>query len=115
MRFHQRNTKVVATTTLELLPAIFRRYGEGLGSALTSRSGAQVVRINAELLHFHSIPPASESSIGGVDLIGAKSAAQASVSNATISEGRFIAVLPSSGVYRLATFCWTRCFIHDHR
>jgi hypothetical protein len=70
----------------------------------TSRLGAQVVRINAELLHFHSTPPASESSIGGIDLIGAKSAAQASVSNATMSKGRFIAVLPSSGVCRLAAF-----------
>ena len=55
--------------------------------------GAQVVRNNAELLHVHSTPPASESSIGGVDLIGAKNAAQARVRNATMSKGRFIAIL----------------------
>ena len=64
----------------------------------------QVVRITADLLHFHSTPSALESSIGGVDLIGSKVAAQASVSNATMSKGRFIAVLPSPGVCRLAAF-----------
>jgi hypothetical protein len=31
--------------------------------------GAQVVRTNADLLHFHSTPSALDSSIGGVDLI----------------------------------------------
>ena len=85
------------------LPAIFRRYGERRGSALTSRLGAQV-RTSAELLHFHSTPPASESSAGGVDLIGAKSAAHASVSNATIIEDRFIAVLLTSGVCIFSAF-----------
>jgi hypothetical protein len=60
----------------------------------TSRFGAQVVRINADLLHFHSTPSAPESSIGGVDLIGAKVAVQASVTNATMNNDRFIAVLP---------------------
>jgi hypothetical protein len=59
----------------------------------TSRLGAQVVRIKADLLHFQSAPSASESSIGGVDLIGAKVAAQASIRNAIMSKGRFIAVL----------------------
>ena len=54
----------------------------------------QVVKINAELLHFHSIPLAPESTIGGIDLIGAKSATQASVRNATMSKGLFIAILP---------------------
>jgi hypothetical protein len=54
--------------------------------------GAQLVRINADLLHFHSTPSTSESSIGGVDLIGAKVAAQASAKNATMSKDRFIAV-----------------------
>jgi hypothetical protein len=49
--------------------------------------------MNADLLHFQSAPSASESSIGGVDLIGAKAAAQASVRNAIMSKGRFIAVL----------------------
>jgi hypothetical protein len=49
-----------------------------------------VIRINADLLHFQS---ASESGIGGVDLIGAKVAAQANVRNATVSKGRFISVL----------------------
>jgi hypothetical protein len=68
------------------------------------RLGAQVVTINAELLHFHSTPPASESSVGGIDLIGAKSAAQANVRNTTMSKGRFIAVLPSSGLCRFAAF-----------
>ena len=46
--------------------------------------------MNADLLHFQSAP---SSSIGGVDLIGAKVAAQASVRNAIMSKGRFIAVL----------------------
>jgi hypothetical protein len=67
-----------------------------------SRLGAQVVRINADLLHFHSTPSASETSIGGVDFIGAKVPAQASVTNATMSNDRFIAVLPMSGGCRLA-------------
>jgi hypothetical protein len=57
------------------------------------RLGAQVVRINADLLHFQSAPSASESSFGGADLIGVKAAAQASVRNATMSNDRFIAVL----------------------
>ena len=74
----------------------------------------QVVRITADLLHFHSTPSASESSIGGVDLIGSKVAAQASVSNATMSKGRFIAVLPSPGVCRLAAFFLTRRLIDEH-
>jgi hypothetical protein len=55
--------------------------------------GAQVVRIIADLLHFQPAPSALESSIGGVDLIGAKVAAQPSVRNAIISKDRFIAVL----------------------
>jgi hypothetical protein len=45
----------------------------------------QAVKINAELLHFHSTLPALESSMGGTDRIGAKSAAHASVGNATMS------------------------------
>jgi hypothetical protein len=57
------------------------------------RLGAQVVKINADLLHFQPAPSASESSIGGVDLIGAKVAAQASVRNAITNKDRFIAVL----------------------
>jgi hypothetical protein len=56
------------------------------------RLGAQVVRITADLLHFQPAPSASESSIGGVDLIGAKVAAQASIRNAIMSKDRFIAV-----------------------
>jgi hypothetical protein len=59
----------------------------------TSRLGVQVVRINADLLHFHSIPSALESSIGGVDLIGSKVAENASATNTTMTEGRFIAVI----------------------
>jgi len=90
------------------LTPVLRRPVEPAELKRTSRLGAQVVTINAELLHFHSTPPASESSIGGIDLIGAKSAAQASVRNTTISKGRFIAVLPSSGVCRLAAFCTPR-------
>jgi len=73
----------------------------------------QVFRINAELLHFHFSPPASESGIGGVDLIGAKSAAQASVRNATVRKGRFIAILPISGVCRLAPLFRTRRLIQQ--
>jgi hypothetical protein len=76
--------------------------------------GAQVVSINADLLHFHFTPSASESSIGGVDLIGARVAAQASVRNATMSKGRFIAVLPISGLCRLAAFFRTRRLIGQH-
>jgi hypothetical protein len=53
----------------------------------------QVVTIKADLLHFQPAPSASESCIGAVDLIGAKVAAQASVRNANMSKGRFIAVL----------------------
>ena len=74
---------------------------------LTSRLGAQVVRINADLLHFQSAPSASESSIGGVDLIGAKVAAQASMRNAIMSKDRFIAVL-------LFPVC-ERCFFRTWR
>lgn len=66
----------------------------------TSRLGVQVVRINADLLHFHSTPSALESSIGGVVLIGSKVAASAK--NATMSKGRFISVIPVSGAYRIA-------------
>ena len=61
----------------------------------------QVVIINADLLHFQS---ASESTVGGVDLIGAKVAAQASVRNANMSKGRFIAVLLLLVCADLATF-----------
>jgi hypothetical protein len=66
--------------------------------------GVQVVRINADLLHFHSTSFASDSSIGGVDRIGAKEAAQASARIATMSKGDFIAVLPFRGACRLAVF-----------
>ena len=60
----------------------------------TSCLSPQVVRINADLLHFQFVPPASESSIGGVvELIGARIAAQASVRKAITSKGCFIAVL----------------------
>ena len=52
-----------------------------------------MVTIKADLLHFQPAPSASESCIGGVDLIGAKVAAQANVRNANMSKGRFIAVL----------------------
>jgi hypothetical protein len=69
-----------------------------------TRSGTQVVRINAELLHFHSTVLAYESSMGGVDLMGAKSAAHASVRAATVSKGRFIAILLSSSVCKWALF-----------
>jgi hypothetical protein len=47
----------------------------------------QVVRINADLLHFHSTPSASESSIGGFeDLIGSKVAATATATTPTMSK-----------------------------
>jgi hypothetical protein len=59
----------------------------------TSRLGTQVVRINADLVHFQFAPSDPESSIGGVDPIGAKVAAQANIRNASMSKGRFIAVL----------------------
>ena len=49
--------------------------------------------MNTDLLHFQSPPSEPESSIGGVDLMGAKVAAQASIRNAIMSKGRFIAVL----------------------
>jgi hypothetical protein len=57
-----------------------------------SRLGAQVVKINADLLHFHSIPSASESRIGGVELVGSRIAAHASTANVTTSKVRFIDV-----------------------
>ena len=56
--------------------------------------GVQVVKINADLLHFHSIPSALESSIGGVDLVGRTVAAHARTTIATVSKGRFIDVTP---------------------
>ena len=55
--------------------------------------GVQVVRINTDLLQLQPAPSASESRIGGADLIGAKVAAQASVRTATIRKDRFIVVL----------------------
>jgi hypothetical protein len=58
-----------------------------------------MVRITADLLYFQSAPSASEKSIGGVDLIGAKVAAQASIRNAIVRKARFIAVL-------LFPVCW---------
>jgi hypothetical protein len=64
----------------------------------------QVVRTNADLLHFHSAPSALESRIGGVDLIGAKVAAQASVRNAAISKCRFIAILLFFGMRKSGVF-----------
>jgi hypothetical protein len=63
--------------------------------------GAQVVKINADLLHSHSIPSALESSIGGVDLVGSRVAAHASTTNVTMSKGRFIDVTPISDACRL--------------
>jgi hypothetical protein len=58
-----------------------------------TRLDTQVVRINADLLHFHSTPSASESSIGGVDLIGSNAAAPANATNAIMSKGRIIFVV----------------------
>jgi hypothetical protein len=75
--------------------------------------GAQVVRINADLLHFHSTPSASERSIGGFDLIGAKVDAQGSAKNAAMSKGHFIAVLPISGAWKLAAFFSSHCLIGE--
>jgi hypothetical protein len=58
------------------------------------RVGAQVVMIKADLLHFHPVPSALESSIGGVVLIGSKAAPHASAKNAAMSKERVIAVIP---------------------
>ena len=63
--------------------------------------GAQVVRINADVLHFQSTPSALESSTGGVDAIGTKIAVQASAKNATQSKELFITVIPVSVAYRI--------------
>ncbi len=63
--------------------------------------GTQVVRTNAHLLHFHSTPSASESRIGGADLIGSKVAAHASAKSATIRKGRLIAVITISNACTL--------------
>jgi hypothetical protein len=52
--------------------------------------------INADLLHFHSIPSAWESSVGGADLIGSKIAVHVSETNANMIKNRFIAVIPIS-------------------
>ena len=68
-----------------------------MSRAPLTRLDTQVVRINADLLHFHSTPSASESSIGGVDLIGSNAAAQANA-NTIMSKGRIISVIyPYSG------------------
>jgi hypothetical protein len=61
--------------------------------------GAQVVRINADLLHFHSTASVLESNTGGVDLIGSKVAASAK--NVAMSKGHFISVIPVSGACRI--------------
>jgi hypothetical protein len=61
---------------------------------LTPRLGEQVVMTNADLLHFHAVPSALESSIGGVVLIGSKAAPHTSTKNAAMSKERFIAVIP---------------------
>ena len=58
------------------------------------RSGAHVVMIKADLLHFHPVPSALESSVGGVVLTGSRAAAHASTKNATTSMALFIAVNP---------------------
>jgi hypothetical protein len=52
-----------------------------------------VVRTNIDRLHFQSAPTASKSSVGGVDLIGANVAEQASARNTNMNKCRFIAVL----------------------
>jgi hypothetical protein len=68
----------------------------------------QVVRINADLLHFHSTPSASESSIGGFeDLIGTKVAATATATTPTMSKGHFIfdSIMRSSADVSLASHC----------
>jgi hypothetical protein len=54
------------------------------------RSGAQVVMIKADLLHFHAVPSALESSIGGVVLTGSKAAPHTSAKKAAMSKERFI-------------------------
>jgi hypothetical protein len=64
-----------------------------MSRAPLTRLDTQVVRINADLLHFHSTPSASEGSIGGVDLIGSNAAAQANATNAIMSKGRIISVI----------------------
>jgi hypothetical protein len=61
---------------------------------LMARLGAQVVMINADLLHFQAVPSALESSIGGVVLIGSKAAPHTSTKNAAMSKERVIAVIP---------------------
>ena len=66
-----------------------------------SRAGAQVVRTNANLLHFHSTPSVLESSIGGVDLIGSKVAAHTSATGTTKSKSCFIAVILITGASSL--------------
>ncbi len=81
----------------------------------TMRLGAQVVKINADLLHFQPAPSASESSIGGVDLIGAKVAAQASVRNAIMSKDLFIAVLPFPVCQRCVFPTWRLLNQHCYR
>ena len=63
--------------------------------------GAQVVRINADVLHFQSTPSALKSSTGGVESIGIKIAVQASAKNTTKSKELFIAIIPVSVAYRI--------------
>jgi hypothetical protein len=78
------------------------------GKKRTSWLGMQVVRINADLLHFHSTPSASESSIGGFeDLIGTKVTATATATTPTMSKGHFIfnSIMRSSADVSLASHC----------
>ena len=50
--------------------------------------------IKADLLHFHAVPSALESRIGGVVLIGSKTVPHTSAKNAATSRERFIVVIP---------------------
>jgi hypothetical protein len=77
--------------------------------------GAQVVKIIADVLHFHSTPSASESGIGGLDPIGAKVAAQANTTNTTMSKYRFIAVLRFSGAHQSAVSFRSSCLMEECR
>ena len=58
------------------------------------RSGAQVVIIKADLLHFHAVPSALESGIGGVVLTGSEAAPHTSAKKAAMSKELFITVIP---------------------
>lgn len=68
--------------------------------------GVQVMKINADLLHFQPTPSALESIIGGVELTGSKAVAQTTAKKAPTKNFHVMFVIPCSYAYGLG-FCGT--------